>query len=103
MVMQINYTELVLEIGLFVLLVAWYKILKPAFKQWMDDSLDEKTKEIVTDAVCAAEQTIKDNSAKKEWVLEICKTQLAKIGVDMTLAELDRLIESTVYAVKNLD
>lgn len=65
-----------------------------------EKSKTDKTIALIYDAVRAAEQEIKGNEEKKEWVLNFVTSQLSKLNIDFDFDYINFLIESAVYNVK---
>lgn len=80
------------------LVMAYYIV--PAFKAYIADHVDANINGIITSAVYAAQQTIKDNSDKKQYVMEQVSKWLDSHGIKIEPEQLDMLIESAVLAMK---
>ncbi len=72
----------------------------PYVKQKIDEIKDEKLKSIIEDAVWAAQQTLTDNTEKKEFVLRLASEWLKNHKINISATELDILIESAVLNMK---
>lgn len=92
---------LIFKTAVWILLVLFYSNIKPAIDAWIDEKMDKQLKDIIFDAVKAAEQTIEDNSEKKLWVTTTVTNKLKKLNINITPMELSDLIESAVYGMKN--
>lgn len=69
-------------------------------KTKLDTIKDDQLKQIIFDAVWAAQQTLTDNDQKKQYVLKVVQEYLAKVGLKLTDEEIDILIESAVLSMK---
>lgn len=98
--MSIDWTEILFKIAIFVISLLFYRVLAPAVTAWMNKNLSDRTTQIVTDAVKAAQQTLEGNEYKKLWVCEQVTQALEKLNIDITAEELDKMIEATVYSIK---
>ena len=72
----------------------------PYVKQKIDEIKDAKLKSIIEDAVWAAQQTLTDNTEKKEFVLRLASEWLKNHKINISATELDILIESAVLNMK---
>lgn len=75
--------------------------LVPFLKSQIKDKQMEQILTIVDVAVQAAEQTLKSGQIKKADVLTFVSTWLGQKGINITDEELDRLIESAVFAMNS--
>ena len=73
--------------------------LIPYLKSQAKSKQMEEVLTIVEAAVQAAEQTLKDGVVKKHDVIEFVTTWLGRKGITVSEEELDRLVESAVYAM----
>ena len=80
------------------LVVAYYliPILKAGMAKYWDDNLTD----FVKSCVWAAQQTIKDNSTKKAYVLSQVGEWVRQKGINITDEQIEILIESAVHAMK---
>lgn len=75
----------------------------PYIKTLKDDARYAKVIEVVELAVRAAEQVIRDPKSgqiKKARVLKVVRKWLGEHNIDISEDEIDQLIESAVYAMK---
>jgi hypothetical protein len=95
--------EVLFIIFRFVLLVALFVLMKyiiPYLQKLVDDSELRYLRQVVSDAVLAAEQTISATSAgieKKGIVTEFIKNMLISKNISISDQQIDNLIESAVY------
>lgn len=74
--------------------------LVPFIKAKIDSIKDEKLRQIIYDAVYAAQQTLTDNDEKKEYVFNIAIDWAKKYGISVRTSDLNMLIESAVLNMK---
>lgn len=95
--------EVLFIIFRFVLLVALFVLMKyiiPYLQKLVDDSELRYLRQVVSDAVLAAEQTISTTGAgveKKGIVTEFIKNMLISKNISISDQQIDNLIESAVY------
>ena len=94
-------TLVILKIVISVAVTLVTTFIIPAFRSYMKANQMEEVLTIIDTAVQAAEQTIKDGSVKKADVLQFMSNWLDKKGIKISDAELDRLIESAVFAMNS--
>lgn len=78
------------------------RVVVPVIKQWYENSVRADMKEIIKEAVEAAEQTVKGSgqgSVKKEKVLKTVVAWLESKGYDIDDKMLDDLIEAAVFGL----
>lgn len=98
---NITFTILKMVVSIAAALVTAYLI--PYIKSCTKTAEQEEILKIVDVAVRAAEQTMKDGRLKKEDVTAFVTTWLNGRGIKVTDEQLDKLIESAVYSMKNAD
>ena len=74
--------------------------LVPFIRAKIDMIKDEKLRQIIYDAVYAAQQTLTDNNEKKEYVFSIAIDWAKKYGINIRTSDLNMLIESAVLNMK---
>lgn len=72
----------------------------PYIKSKLDEVKYKNLLEAIKTAVQAVEQTMEDNQEKKTEVVNVISTYLMIHNIDITPNQLDRLIESAVYVLK---
>lgn len=72
----------------------------PYIKSKLDEAKYKNLLEAIKTAVQAVEQTMEDNQEKKTEVVNVISTYLMTHNIDITPNQLDRLIESAVYVLK---
>lgn len=72
----------------------------PYIKQKLTDAQYKDLLEIITIAVQAVEQTMEGGQVKKEEVVKFVSVYLMNHKIDITPEQLDKLIESAVYVLK---
>ena len=72
----------------------------PFLKAKVEQMTDAKLLEAIKAAVQAAEQTMIGGEVKKEEVVRYMQTWLQQHHINITMEQLDKLIESAVYALK---
>lgn len=95
--------EILFELLRCVIIVVCLVITRyvvPCLKQMIDERQDEVLNELVQVAVQYAEQCYKTGKEKKEIVTEFLKTQLLAKNITITDEQLNALIESAVYILK---
>ena len=99
--MQMNdmIFELFRMIAIIIGLVLAYYII-PCLKAMVAKHLDDNTADFIRMCVYAAQQTIKDNEEKKQFVLDRVTEWLKSKEIAITPEQLDILIESAVLAMK---
>lgn len=80
------------------LIVAYYVV--PALKALIRRYLDDDITGFIHSAVYAAQQTLKDNTMKKKYVLKAVREWLENHKITITDEQLEILIESAVLAMK---
>lgn len=93
-------TEDIFKIIFSIITIILTSFIIPYLKHKIDMIKDDQLKQIIYDAVWAAQQTITDNTEKKEFVLNLVSDWLKEHKVNISAAELDVLIESTVLSMK---
>lgn len=94
---EITFMILKVIISVSVALITTFLI--PFIKSQTKTKQQEEILKIVQVAVQAAEQTLKGGEVKKEDVLRFMTDWLAKRGITISDEQLDKLIESAVYAM----
>lgn len=95
-----DVTYLILRFATVVIAAIIAKYLIPALKTVVNKEFDEGLDGIINVAVYAAQQTIKDNTEKKQWVMEQVRSWLNERGVEISTDQLSMLIESAVLTMK---
>ena len=93
---------LILKIVVIVAVMLITGFLIPFIKNLIASFKDERVRKLVTEAVQAAEQTIKgagSGAVKKEEVWDFVSKWLGQHGIDISSDQLDKLIESAVFAM----
>lgn len=90
----------IFKIVISIISVVLTAFVIPFIKAKLDEIKDDQLKQIIFDAVYAAQQTITDNTEKKEFVLNLVSEWLKEHKINISAAELDVLIESTVLNMK---
>ncbi len=99
---DILYEVLKAVVILAVTLIVRFAV--PYIKAKMDEANMAWITEWVKTAVYAAEQTITESGAgekRKQMVLQFLREMIGKTKIKISDGQLDNLIESTVYAMKN--
>lgn len=99
-----NYLLLLIRVVTTVIVVILTKHVIPILKEKYDQHVNDKIKNIVKDAVEAAEQTIKGSgkgSLKKEEVLKYVVKLLDDQNIPINADIINTLIESAVFAMNN--
>ena len=78
--------------------LAYYIV--PALRVFVEKHIDENITGFINACVYAAQQTITDNSDKKQFVLDRVTEWLTGKGITVSPEQLDILIESAVLAMK---
>lgn len=97
-----EYTMMILEIVISVAVVITVRYIVPYIKTLMDNEEYAKIVEIVTVAVKAAEQTIREQGqgkAKKAQVIAFVSQWLSERNIYLSEDELSTIIESAVKAL----
>lgn len=98
---ELTLTILKVIVSVCVALITAYVL--PYIKTLKDDARYAKVIEVVELAVRAAEQVIRDpksGNIKKARVLKVVRKWLGEHNIDISEDEIDQLIESAVYAMK---
>lgn len=72
----------------------------PYIKQKLSESQYRDLLDVITTAVQAVEQTMEGGQVKKEEVVKFVSVYLMNHKIDITPEQLDKLIESAVYVLK---
>lgn len=72
----------------------------PYIKSKLDDAKYKDLLEAIKTAVQAVEQTMEGGQVKKEEVVKYISVYLMQHNIDITPEQLDKLIESAVYVLK---
>lgn len=92
--------SLLLKVLIAVIFALITRYLIPYLKTLRDDARWSRLIDMVKVAVEAAEQTIhEDGTVKKEEVTKFVTEWLKSYGINVTPEEIDKLIESAVYAM----
>ena len=97
-----DFTFLVLKIVVIVAVMLITGFLIPLIKNWIASIKDDRVRKLVEEAVQAAEQTITatgSGAAKKEEVWDFVTEWLREHGIEFSADQLDKLIESAVFAM----
>ena len=98
-----DYLFCILQAVIIIVITLLTKYIIPWLKGKAIESDYAWITDIVTDCVLAAEQTIRDSgkgATKKDMVTNLVKDALERQHVEISEAQLDALIESAVYAMK---
>lgn len=95
-----DFTFQILKIVVSVCAALVTAFVVPYLKTLRNDARYAQMIDMIQVAVTAAEQTMQGGAVKKEYVVEFVRDWLAKQGVEIEYSQLDALIESAVYAVK---
>ena len=96
-----DITMMILKIVISVCAALITAYVIPYIRTLKNDARYKRLIDMVTVAVQAAEQVIKDDGAKKkEEVMSFVSEWLKKQGIQITHEELNQLVESAVYAMK---
>lgn len=79
-------------------ILAYYII--PAFRAFVEKHIDDNLTGFINACVYAAQQTIKDNEEKKQFVLDRVTEWLKSKEIAISPEQLDILIESAVLTMK---
>lgn len=99
--------DILFEILKAVIILAVTLVIRfavPYIRAKMDEANMAWLVEWVKTAVYAAEQTITESGAgekRKQMVLQFLNEMIGKTGIKISESQLDNLIESAVYAMKN--
>lgn len=92
--------EIAFKIIISVVAIILTYFIIPFIKGKIDELKDDKLKQIIYDAVWAAQQTLIDNEQKKNYVFGIASDWLKQHNIEISAVELDMLIESAVLSMK---
>lgn len=92
--------EIAFKIIISVVAIVLTYFVIPFIKAKVDELKDDKLKQIIYDAVWAAQQTLTDNEQKKNYVFGIVSDWLKQHNIEISAVELDMLIESAVLSMK---
>lgn len=98
-----DITMILLKVVISVCAALITAYVLPYIKTLKDDARYAKVIEVVELAVRAAEQVIRDPKSgqiKKARVLKVVRKWLGEHNIDISEDEIDQLIESAVYAMK---
>jgi LL-H family phage holin len=90
----------ILKAVIIVAIIATVRYIVPWIKSNTKLADNKLLAEIAASAVQYAEQTIEGGSAKKTAVMELLADELADYNIAITNDQLDALVESAVYALK---
>ena len=93
-------TDTIFKSVISLILIILTTLIIPFIRSKINQLKDDKLKQIIWDAVWAAQQTLTDNTQKKEYVLTLVTDWLKQNNINITPAELDTMIESAVLAMK---
>lgn len=96
-----DITFMILKIVVSVAIALVTGFLIPYIKNQTNIMQNEELLAIVKIAVQAAEQTLKGGEVKKADVVKFVSDWLTEHGIKITAEQLDKLIESAVYAMNN--
>lgn len=95
---DLTFNILKIVVSVATVFISLYVI--PLLKEKLSEAKYQRLLEMVDTAVRAAEQTIKGSgqgAVKKEQVLESVSFWMLQHGVDITMEQLDELIEAVVF------
>lgn len=95
---ELTFNILKIVVSVATVFISLYVI--PLLKEKLQDAKYARLLEMVEIAVRAAEQTIKGSgqgAVKKEQVIESVSYWMAQHGIDITMEQLDELIEAVVF------
>ena len=96
---EVTFDILKLVVSIATAVVTLYLI--PYLKSQTTTKQQEEVAKIVEIAVKAAEQTLASGTVKKNEVITFVTQWLTERGIKITDEQLDKLIESAVYSMKN--
>lgn len=95
----------ILQVAIIAAVVIFTRYLIPALECYIQGSRYAWVANIIQDAVESAEQTItepKSGGKKKAMVIDTVRRILKEMKIDITEDQLESLIESAVYTMKNV-
>lgn len=95
-----DIASMVLKTVIVVVIFVITRYIIPCLKEIYNKKVDEKTKKMIKEAVEAAEQLYINGTIKKRNVTEFASNWLAERGIKVSEDELDTLIESAVWTMK---
>lgn len=96
-----DVTFMILKVVVSVAIALVTGFLIPYIKNQTNIMQNEELLAIVRIAVQAAEQTLQGGEVKKADVVKFVSEWLTEHGIKITAEQLDKLIESAVYAMNN--